>query len=235
MKSILKRIYHRCFLKPVSILITSSSGGGNISIARQAVATRETALYVNEFMSHVSSVDSSRRVHDIAMKEISIKNGMILEFGVFSGNTINYISETLQSSVVDGFDSFEGLPEFWRDGFDKGVFAIDGLPSVNSNVRLHKGWFDDTLPAFLRNGCADQKIAYLHVDCDLYSSTVTIFKLLRERIVSGTIIVFDEYFNYPGWQDGEFKAFKEFIENSGLKYDYLTYNHLHEQVAVRII
>jgi hypothetical protein len=54
------------------------------------------------------------------------------------------------------------------------------------------------------------------------------------RIKSGTVIVFDEYFNYPGWQGGAFKAFKEFIAYSGLSYEYLTYNRLHEQVAVQI-
>jgi len=207
----------------------------DISTTRQAIATHETALYVNKFMSHVSSVDSSRRVHDIAINEISITNGMILEFGVFTGNSINYIADVLNSSVIDGFDSFEGLPEFWRDGFGKGVFAMDGLPNVKSNVRLHKGWFDDTLPKFLRDVPADQKIAYLHIDCDLYSSTATVFNLLWDRIVSGTIIVFDEYFNYPDWRGGEFKAFKEFTANSGHEYNYITYNRLHEQVAVRII
>ena len=161
-----------------------------ISIAKQAIATHETALYVNEFMSHVSSVNSQKKVHDIAMSKISIKGGMILEFGVFSGKTINHIADTLKSSIVDGFDSFEGLPEFWIDGYGKGFFATDALPNVKSNVRLHKGWFDDALPKFLRDTPADQKIAYLHIDCDLYSSTATVFNLLGNRIVSGTIIVF---------------------------------------------
>lgn len=49
------------------------------------------------------------------------------------------------------------------------------------------------------------------------------------------MIVFDEYFNFPGWENDEFKAFKEFIEESQLKYTYLTYNRLDEQVAVKIV
>jgi hypothetical protein len=52
--------------------------------------------------------------------------------------------------------------------------------------------------------------------------------------VEGTVIVFDEYFNYPGWENHEFKAFQEFVEQTNLKYEYLAYNRRHEQVAVKI-
>jgi hypothetical protein len=70
------------------------------------------------------------------------------------------------------------------------------LPHVSSNVTLIKGWFDQTLPPFLEKHPAP--VSFLHVDCDLYSSTKTIFDSLRTRFRPGTVIVFDEYFNYPG-------------------------------------
>jgi hypothetical protein len=47
--------------------------------------------------------------------------------------------------------------------------------------------------------------------------------------------VFDEYLNYPGWQDHEFKAFQEFIAETGLKYRYLGYVATNVQVAVQIL
>jgi hypothetical protein len=50
--------------------------------------------------------------------------------------------------------------------------------------------------------------------------------------VPGTIIVFDEYFNYPNWEEHEYKAFQEFIGESGLGYRYLGFAR--QQVAVRI-
>ena len=57
-----------------------------------------------------------------------------LEFGVATGRTINYISKFTNEKVY-GFDSFEGLPEKWRDGYDTGAFSRNGiLPEVNSNV-----------------------------------------------------------------------------------------------------
>lgn len=42
----------------------------------------------------------------------------------------------------------------------------------------------------------------------------------------GSVIIFNEYFNYPGWQYGEYKAFQEFIEDRKLNYEYLCYNKI---------
>ncbi len=75
----------------------------------------------------------------------------------------------------------------------------------------------------------------MHVDCDIYSSTKTIFDLLASRIVAGTVIVFDEYFNYPGWRHHEYKAFQEFCATSGHSYRYLGYAGEKGHVAVVIL
>ena len=100
-------------------------------------------------------------------------------------------------------------------------------------MTLIKGWFDATLPTFAAEH--DEPVALLHIDCDLYSSTKCIFAHLGDRVVPGSVIVFDEYFDYPAWQEHEFKAFAEFVAQAGLSYEYLAYNRLHEQVAVRIL
>lgn len=204
----------------------------DIEFARSLNSLFTTVDYVEKRMSQVPSVNNHLKVHDVAVEHISIQDGLILEFGVFSGKTINYLAEKLPNHQIYGFDSFEGLPEFWRDGFSKGHFAVAELPKVEANVQLIKGWFDQTLPDFKAKN--NRKLAYLHVDCDLYSSTQTIFNILKDNIVEGTVIVFDEYFNYPGWMEGEFKAFQEFLEETGKEYKYLTYNSKHEQVAVVI-
>ncbi len=185
-------------------------------------------------MKRIQSVRDAHSVHDVSIARAKIERGLVLEFGVFSGNSINYIASK-KNWIVDGFDSFEGLPENWRDGYDRGFFSVNALPNVPANVRLHRGWFQDSIPRFLESlGDKGTPISYLHIDCDLYSSTKTIFEFLGNRIVSGTVIVFDEYFNYDGWEDGEFLAFKEFVKLNSIKYEYLTYNSTHEQVAVII-
>jgi hypothetical protein len=64
------------------------------------------------------------------------KEGLALEFGVWSGRTINLIADRVgPSRTVHGFDSFEGLPEDWIGVYSEGYFHTGGtLPYVRSNV-----------------------------------------------------------------------------------------------------
>lgn len=157
-------------------------------------------------------------------------DGLILEFGVYKGISISVLADVLKDRALFGFDSFEGLPETWRPGFEKGVFALKELPIVPPNVSLVKGLFEDTLPVFLNEHKGP--VAFLHVDCDLYSSTQCILSALKDRIVPGTVILFDEFYNYVGWEHGEYKAFSEFIAATGKSFSYIGYGQ--EQVAVII-
>lgn len=198
----------------------------------QRRALIETSDYVEKNLANVNSVDNPLKVLTVGFQELKFNSGLFLEFGVFSGRTINHIA-TLTNQTVFGFDSFEGLPERWRDGLDAGHFKVNALPIVHKNVVLLKGWFDQTLPEFLKKNT--EEVAFLHVDCDLYSSTKTIFDCLTGRIKPGTVIVFDEYFNYPGWKNGEYKAFQEFLAKTGLGYKYVSYFRNGEQVCVQIV
>jgi hypothetical protein len=162
--------------------------------------------------------------------ELAPKTGLFVEFGVASGRTISHMAG-LTSSTLYGFDSFEGLPEAWRSGFDKGAFARN-LPPVPGNVELIKGWFDETLPKFLAEH--PEPLALLHVDCDLYSSTKTIFDLLGSRLRPGSVIVFDEYWNYPGWKLHEYKAFEEMKAARGLTCKPIGFVPSHQQVAFAV-
>ncbi len=203
----------------------------DINYELQLDARKKTADYVKRHMNKVNSVQSRWEVIDEALKKVAL-DGLICEFGVASGVSINYIAKKVYPKTVYGFDSFQGLPETWRDGFPVGHFKMDNIPTVRNNVKLIVGLFHETLPKFLKE--TDLPFAFIHIDCDLYSSTKTIFDLAYDRIIPGTVIVFDEYFNYPGWEEGEYKAFQEFIRKSGLSYDYITFNRLHQQVAIII-
>lgn len=195
-------------------------------------AGQETARYIIANMNKVHSLNKPLDILPYAIEKANIK-GLFLEFGVYSGSTINCIAQINPQQIVYGFDSFEGLPEAWRSGFEKGMFKKDEFPEVQENVRLIKGWFHETLPIFIKNH--SEQCAFIHIDCDLYSSTMTVFQILANQIGTGTVIVFDEYFNYPGWKDGEFKAFQVFVEEHRLSYEYIAYVDSLEQVAVRIL
>jgi hypothetical protein len=158
---------------------------------------------------------------------------MALEFGVWKGTTLEIITAARGNRKVYGFDSFEGLPEDWRTGFPADTFAIDeGLPYV-PGAELIKGWFNDTLPGFLAEH--PEPVAFLHVDCDLYSSAKTVLDLVGPRLQPGSVVVFDEFFNYPGWRQHEFRAWQEYVERTGIHFEYVGYSGADEQVIVKIV
>jgi predicted O-methyltransferase YrrM len=191
-----------------------------------------SAKFFNEHLYEKLVVESDLDLLHACAKNIK-SDDLVLEFGVFSGKTINALAEHLPDSKIWGFDSFEGLPETWRNYFTKGTFKVDKLPDVRSNVNLFKGWFDETLPKFLEQN--NGQVGFLHVDCDLYSSTKTVLSLLRDRFKNGSVIVFDEYFNYPGWERHEYKVFAEFIFETGFNFEYIGCNPRRQQVAVKSV
>jgi len=110
-------------------------------------------------------------------------------------------------------------------------------------VSLVKGYFDATLPQWLKdqaeNGYERPKpeehsISYLHIDSDIYSSSVTIFEHLNDYIKPGCIIRFDELscwryvfqeaspkslqrVFYTTWKDHEWKALQEWLSKHDRK------------------
>ncbi|HYI12894.1 MAG TPA: class I SAM-dependent methyltransferase [Thermoanaerobaculia bacterium] len=159
--------------------------------------------------------------------------GLVLEFGVHKGTTLERIAARVNGEV-HGFDSFEGLPEDWTGERKKGYFSLEGVPPrlAAANVVLHKGLFSETLPPFLASHPGVVELA--HIDCDLYSSTETVLNCLQPRLTAGSIIVFDEYFGYDGFELHEYRAFHEMAERCGLHYEYIGYTSEWGSAAVRI-
>ena len=158
-------------------------------------------------------------------------NGLVLEFGVRFATSIRQIAKMV-NQPVHGFDSFEGLPEVWHHE-PKGSYTTKGVvPIVPDNVSLQVGWFEDTLPKFLEANAGPVRL--INIDCDIYSSTVTILENLASRMVVGSVIVFDEYIGNERWRDDEYKAFQEAVEKYDWEYEYIAFSVFTKQVAVRI-
>jgi len=198
----------------------------------QRRALKQTAEFVESNMPQVAQYSDRFALYEATLKLVQV-SGLCCEFGVFKGESINFIVDRLRDSIVYGFDSFERLPEDRRPQVKAGHFKVNKLPQVRSNVRLIQGWFNQTLPGFLERN--PLPAAYLHIDSDLYSSAKTVLDLLASRIRTGTVIVFDEFFNYPGWMNhGEFRAFEEFVQRDRVRFEYAAYTTGGEQVAVII-
>lgn len=158
-----------------------------------------------------------------AIRHVTLQ-GLWLEFGVSTGASLRVIAGQTQARIY-GFDSFEGLPEDWvrgegRPTLKRGSFRGDP-EAVPSHVTLVPGLFADTLPRFVEGH--PEVVAFMHVDCDIYASAKTVFSSFCHKLTPGTVIVFDELFNYPNFADHEMRALLETASEQGLEYEYLGY------------
>lgn len=195
-------------------------------------ALNSSVNYIEANMPDAIGFETQKELIVYSLNETRV-SGFFLEFGVFTGGTMRFMAKKKPTESFHGFDSFEGLPEHWSGmPLVKHSFSLKGnLPKVPSNVKLHKGWFNETLPIWRKE--YKNKVAFIHIDCDLYSSTVDILENLADHIQIGTVILFDEYFNYSNWQNHEYKAWKEFTTKFKIDYEYIGFAR--QQVAIKII
>jgi hypothetical protein len=197
-------------------------------------AVKKSADYVEKNMPGVIVFTASSKpdMWNCAISKIKI-DGLLAEFGVFEGGSINYLSQLVYPKTIFGFDSFFGLEEDYSLDHPKGSFNKNGkLPEVNSNVCLIPGSFSKTLKVWLDENPG--VFSFINIDCDTYDSTSTVLNLLGpDRLVPGTMILFDEYFGFHGWEDHEFKAWQEYCSKNSVKYRYVAVCHM--QVLVEVL
>ena len=119
-----------------------------------------------------------------------------LEFGVCEGHSFRWWLKNNKdaSSRFYGFDTFTGLPEQW-DQFKAGDMSTNGnLPDVNGDTRVEflKGLFQETVPEFLKQ-FDNSRRKIIHLDADLYSSTLYTLASLEPFLKEGDILIFDEF------------------------------------------
>jgi hypothetical protein len=150
--------------------------------------------------------------HLIDAFELKRKSVVYLEFGVSKGHSLRYWSSQLKhpGSCFNGFDTFQGLPEAW------GMYKIGDMKAAekeleidDQRVMLVKGLFQKSLPnTILSIDFSGFEHKVIHLDADLYSSTLFTLATLFPILKPGDILIFDE-FNVPLH---EFKAFDDFCK-----------------------
>lgn len=205
----------------------------NKSYQRSAEMTR----FVEDTLQEALPFESDAEVLRYASDQVTI-DGVFVELGTGLGRTTNFIAALNPKKTIYTFDSYLGHPTDWDKGdkvMRKDFFAWPPekeLPLLLLNVKLSKGWFTDTLPSFVLS--EERPIAFLHVDCEVYESTAQALDILGPKMREGTVILFDEFYNYPNYRNHEYKAFQEFLEKYSFGAEYLAYNPFHEQVAARL-
>lgn len=206
-------------------------------------ANRRSAEFIEKNLDFALLHNWDWEIQEWCAREIKNANStedLCLEFGVWYGRSINRLSSIASSQKWYGFDTFNGLPTDWYGtNLSAGSLTESGkLPKVNPNVELIVGLFEDTLETFLLHELNSKpaRIAFIHVDCDVYPST----KFLLEKILhdgsnypeNGILILFDEFFGYPGWEQGEYQAFIEVVTQFQLRIKYVGFSN--QQAAIRV-
>ncbi len=158
-----------------------------------------------------------------AMKRV-VGRGIWAEFGVGSGKSASWILNSMMSGEEFWlFDSWEGLPEDWqiREGLTvkKGELKKAQPNFRDPRVRYVKGWFDDTVEQTVAHW--RQGISFVHVDCDLASSTKTVLEAIQPLIFPGTVFVFDELHGFDEWLRGEWQAFTRWRKTNKIVFDWI--------------
>lgn len=155
-----------------------------------------------------------------------------LEFGVAQGSSFKWWTDKIKNknALFYGFDTFTGLPEDWGP-FKKGAMSNDNTPPEIKGNRhsFYQGLFQTTLPLFLKEYSSNRKMV-IHIDADLFSSTLFVLTTLNPYLKKGDILFFDE-FNVPMH---EFKAFKLWVESYYINYTVLGEVNNYYQTAIRI-
>lgn len=139
-----------------------------------------------------------------------------LEFGVYKGESSNFFSKYVDKLYA--FDSFEGLKEDWLGtSASKGSLNLNKqIPKLNSNVKPIVGWIQDTLEPFLTEH--KPKIKFVHIDVDTYETTKYILEKIKPYLQDKAIIIFDDFYNFIGWENGEYKALNEVFKKNEFSY-----------------
>ena len=165
-----------------------------------------------------------RAVHHVLERQIP---GDFVECGVWQGGcsaAIKLAEPSIELSVPQRqlhlFDSFEGLPQVqpidgpmayqWQQAvnvptyYDNCAAALElvqqnfaQLGLLKESVCFHKGWFENTIPAFVKNH-TDFKISLLRLDGDWYESTKVCLNYLYPLVSEKGVVIIDDYYAWDG-------------------------------------
>jgi O-methyltransferase len=175
-------------------------------------------LLINDFYSWKRDYPKRLQLFDTVAAHYGLdhKSILYLEFGVASGSSFFWWMKknTHPESLFRGFDTFEGLPENWG-GYKKGAMAFDQKEAQDGRAEFIRGIFQESLHPFIEanKDLLQSRPKLIHLDADLFSSTLFVLSQLYPFLKAGDLIFFDE-FNVA---NHEFLAFKIFTESFYVK------------------
>lgn len=198
------------------------------------IATQNKQNILNDFYTAKRDYSKRYKLYQYVVDKINLRDEPIdyLEFGVSGAFSFKWWLTNCRNADnrFYGFDTFEGLPEDWGT-FNKGEMSAN-IPNMDdSRATFVKGLFQETLHKFLLNqNLINGKRKVVHMDADLFSSTLFVLSSIAPYIGKGDILLFDE-FNVP---NHEFFAFRIFCDSFYIKTKLLGAVNNYYQVAMII-
>lgn len=190
---------------------------------------------LNDFYSPKRDFDKRYILYQYVLDTLALSNTSIdyLEFGVSKGSSFRWWlkANSNNESRFFGFDTFEGLPEAWGAIYKKGdMNAV--MPNIDDRrAEFIKGLFQETFIPFTKSHDLNiERIKIIHLDADLFSSTLYILTSIAPYLKKGDILLFDE-FNVP---NHEFHAFQCFTQSFYVKTKMIGAVNNYLQVAMQI-
>jgi O-methyltransferase len=187
----------------------------------------------NDFYNSKHNYNKRYELYDHIKKSEKLSKIYYFEFGVSQGHSFKWWVENIidKNSKFVGFDTFTGLPEDWGYYKKGDMSAKEKFPEIDDKrCQFVKGIFQETLPSFLKEFQNDLR-KVIHMDADIYSSTLFALTMMGPYLNKNDILIFDE-FNVPLH---EFKAFTEFINSYYVKVMVVGAVNNYYQTAFKVI
>lgn len=218
-------------LKPFSHVFKFTSNFANLS---SWIQNHHKNIPFTDFYKARKVYTDRNKLYAYVSDQFDLKNEKIeyYEFGVAGGTSFKWWLDENKNdqSKFWGFDTFEGLPEDWHF-YKKGDMSFETPDMKDSRAGFIKGLFQDTFFSFIKKhqpSTTTKKV--IHMDADLYSSTLYILTSFAPYLRDGDIILFDE-FNVP---NHEFAAWDTFTKSFYLDYEVLGGVNNYYQIAVKV-
>ena len=193
---------------------------------------KEAYLKYYKYMKKVPLFRNGNDIREYSFKRLfqnfPNQNYQIIQLGVNNGiNSKHYsclIKKFKCNCKIIGFDSWKGLSEDWR-GMSKGRYKGSQLfskPQPPDFCIFKEGNVADELNKFLTKE-NERLLNLVHFNLDTYNPTKLCLSLLKPYLKKGTILIFDDFYGYPGWSIHENKAFEEFLIESQMKYKFVCF------------
>lgn len=190
-------------------------------------------LAFNDFYNDKVEYNDRFKLHEYVINE-EIKNDDFdyLEFGVAEGVAFKWWINKMKNPKCKfyGFDVFTGLPEDFGVMKKNDYDTKGNTPQIDDNrFQFISGMFQDSLPTFLKSFNSSRR-KVIHMDADLYTSTLYVLTSIYPILKKNDIIIFDEF----GVPTHEFKAFTEIVNSYKLKFKIIGAINNFLQLAIKL-